>query len=161
MRDDVEWTEIALVGGRVGFDRPDDHALVEAFEEIADRLIVAERLDPNPEPRANDALAGDQLLPDLIREVDRDREAETAIQSVDERVHARRPAIDIAERTAAVARINRSVGLQVVRDRIAAGRDQFAPAFPADHAVGEGVIELKRRADRERELPDAHRIAVG
>ena len=39
--------------------------------------------------------------------------------------------------------------------------EKFAPAFAADHAVGERVIELEGRADREGKLSDSHRVAVG
>src|SRR5206468_8778220 len=160
LRDHIERTQIAFVRWRVGFNRAHDHAFIEPFEQLADRLIVTQSLDPNPEPRPDDALSGDQLLADLVREVDRDRETETAIQSVDQRVHADHSPVDVAQWTAAVARIDRRVRLQVIRDRVAAGRDQFAPAFPADDAVGERVIELERRAYSERELTHAHRIAV-
>ena len=105
-------------------------------------------------------LSGDELLADLVGQVARNRETEAAVQPVDERVHADHFAVDIAKRPAAVARIDRRVGLQIIRDRIAAGREQFAAAFPADHAVGESVIELERRADGKGELAHADGVAV-
>ncbi len=105
-------------------------------------------------------MAGDKLLSDFVGQIARNRETEAAVQPVDEGVHAHHLAVDIAERAAAIARVDRRIGLQVIRDRVAARREQFAPAFSADHAVGECVIELERRADGEGKLPHAHRVAV-
>src|SRR4029453_5521540 len=36
----------------------------------------------------------------------------------------------------------------------------LAAAFATNHTVGEGVIELERRANRERKLAYAHRVAI-
>src|SRR4029453_12636081 len=36
----------------------------------------------------------------------------------------------------------------------------LAAAFATNHTVGEGVIELERRANRERKLTYAHRVAI-
>ena len=66
LRDHVERTQIAFVGRRIGFDRAHDHAFVDAFEQIADRRVVAQRFDPNAEPRPNDFVPGDQLLADFV-----------------------------------------------------------------------------------------------
>ena len=41
LRDDIERAQVAFVSRRVGLDRAHDHALVEAFEQIADRRVVA------------------------------------------------------------------------------------------------------------------------
>ena len=57
--DDIERLEIAFCCRRVAFNRADDYAFIETFEQIANRRIVAECFDSNPEPRAHDLAAGD------------------------------------------------------------------------------------------------------
>ena len=104
LRDDIKRPQIALVGGRVGFDRAHDDAVIDAFEQIADGRVVAERFDANAEPRPHDFVSGDQLFADFVHEIARNGEPQTAIQTVDQRIHADDVAIDVAERTAAVAR---------------------------------------------------------
>src|SRR4029453_12528774 len=105
-------------------------------------------------------LAGNQLLTDLVGQVAGNSEAEAAVQSIDQRVHANDFAVDVAERAPRVTGINRGIGLDVIRNAVTAVSEQFAPAFSADPAIGEGVIEFKWRADGEGKLPNAHRIAV-
>src|SRR5205814_10365252 len=82
------------------------------------------------------------------------------VQSMNQRVHADDLAVDVAERTTRVSRIYGGVGLDVIGDTVTAIGEQFAPAFSADHAVGEGVIEFEWRPDGEGKLPNAYRIAV-
>ena len=105
-------------------------------------------------------MAGDQLGADFFCHVNRNGEAQPAVHSVYQRVHPDHFAIDIAEWAAAVAGINRGVGLQVVRDGVAARLKQPAPPFAADHAVGKCVIEPEWRTDRKGELPNPHRVAI-
>ena len=105
-------------------------------------------------------MPGNQLFADFPNEIARNGETEPAIQTVDECVHPDHVSIDVAERTAAVAGIDRRIGLQVIRDRIPAIINQFAPAFAADHAVSESVIEPERRADGKGKLTHPHRFAV-
>src|SRR5207237_181661 len=118
------------------------------------------RFDPNAEPRPRNFLPGNQLLADFVGQVARNSEAKATVQSINQRVHADNLAVDVAERTARIPRINRSIGLDVIGNAVTAVGEQFAPAFSADHAVGESIIELKWRADGEGKLPNAHRIAV-
>ena len=105
-------------------------------------------------------MAGNQLFSDFLNEIARNGEAEPTIQTVNERIHPDHVPVDVAERTAAVARIDRGIGLQVIRNGIPGIIDQLAPAFPADHAVSESVIEPERRADGKGKLTDANLFAV-
>ena len=100
------------------------------------------------------------MLTDFIGEVDRNGEAQPAIQSVDQRVHADDLAINVAKRAAGVTRINRRVGLNVIWDGITAVADQFATSFSAHYPVGKGVIEFEWRPNSESKLPDPNGIAV-
>ena len=68
----------------------------------------------NAEPGPRNFFPGDQLLTDFVGEVARNGEAQAAIQSINQRVHADDLAIDVAKRTARVPRINRRVGLNVI-----------------------------------------------
>src|ERR1700736_6733775 len=160
LSNDVEWSQIALVGGRVGFDRSYNPAALDTFEKIADARIVAKRFDPNTEPRPHDLVSGNELVANFPGHVDGNGEAEAAIDPVDQRIHADHPAVDIAKRAAAVAGINRRVGLEIIRDGIAIGRVQFAATFAAHHTVSESVIEFERRADGKGELTHPDRVAI-
>src|SRR5881628_204657 len=103
-------------------------------------------------------MSGYELLPDLIRQVAWNRETETTVQSVDQGIHPDHLSIDVTERTAAVAWINRGVGLQVIRDGVTTCRNQFIPSFAANYAVGEGVIEFERSSDSKGELSNPHGV---
>ena len=105
-------------------------------------------------------MTGDQLVADLFGHVNWDRKAKPTIQSVDQRVHSDHFAVDVAKRAAAVAGIDRGIGLQIIRDRVTARREQFAAPFAADDAVSKRIIELERRADCEGKLAHAHCVAV-
>src|SRR5207244_12904440 len=101
-----------------------------------------------------------EFAADLFNHVTRNGKTESAVHTINQRVHSDHFPVKVAQRTAAVPRINRGIGLQVIRDRITAGLKQFAAAFAADYAVGECVIELERRADSKRKLAHAHFVAV-
>ena len=105
-------------------------------------------------------MASDKLGADLFGHVGRDSKTQSTVHSVDERVHADHLAIDVAEWSAAVAWINRRVGLQIIGDGIAAGGEQFVPALAAHHAIGKRVVELERRSDREGKLAYPYAVAV-
>src|SRR6266566_7428286 len=158
--DDIKRPEITFVRGRVRLDRAHHYTFVDSLEQIAGVRIVADRFDSNAKPGSRNFLAGDQLLTDFVGQVARNSEAKAAVQSINQRVHANDLAVDVAERAPRVTRINRGIGLDVIGDAVTAVSEQFAPAFSADHAIGEGVIEFKWRADGEGKLPNPHRIAV-
>src|SRR6266498_388276 len=160
MRNYVERAQITFGSGRIGFNRANHHAFIGAFKQIADCRVVTERFNPNAQPGSHDFVASDQFGTDFLGHVNGDCEAQAAIHPVNQRIHANHLAIDVAQRSSAVARINRRVGLQIIGDGVGARLKQFAAAFAADYAVSEGVIELEWRPDRERKLTDPHRIAV-
>ena len=105
-------------------------------------------------------MTGDQLGADFLRHVNWDGEAQAAIEAIDQCIHADHFAVDIAKGTATVARIDRGVSLQVIGNSIAAGREELAAAFAADHPVSEGIVEFKGSADGEGKLTHAHRITI-
>src|SRR5205085_12384007 len=90
----------------------------------------------------------------------RNGKANTSIPFSDHSCHADDFAINVAKRAAGVSRINRGVGLDVIRDGITAIADQFAAAFPAHHPIGKGVIEFEWRPNGESKLTDANGITV-
>src|SRR6059058_4825919 len=79
-------------------------------------------------------------LADFVGQVARNSEAKAAVQSINQRVHADDLAVDVAERTTGVTRINRGIGLDVIGNAVTPVGKQFAAAFTADHAIGESVI---------------------
>ena len=156
----IEGPQITFVSGRVGFNCAYNHAFVRAFKQITDGRIVTERLDADAEPGPHDFVTGDKLSADFLCHVDWDSETQATVHPVNEGVHADHFAVDVTEWTAAVAGINRGVSLQIVRDGVTAAGQQFVPAFAAHYPIGERVIELEGRADRERKLAYAYAVAV-
>ena len=68
---------------------------------------------------ANDPPVLHELGKDPLDHVDRDREADALGGMNDGRVHADHPALRIEQRAAAIARVERSVGLDHVVDQVA------------------------------------------
>ena len=114
MRDHVERAQVALRGRRVRFDGANHHAFVRAFKQLANRRVIAKCFDPNAQPGSHDLAAGDEFAADVLCHVDGNRKAQTAVHSIDQRVHADHFAVDVAQRSAAIPRINRRVGLQII-----------------------------------------------
>src|SRR5438105_2215023 len=105
---------------RVRFDRAHDYAFIDAFEEISNASVVAKRFDANTEPGSRNFLPSDQLLANVVGQIARNGKAEATIQSVDQRIHANDFAVNIAERTPGVTRIDRGIGLEVIGNIITA-----------------------------------------
>ena len=83
----------------------------------------------------------------------------------DRAVDADHVAMDVEQRTTRIARVDRRVCLDVIRDGVrvrAVGIEQLGrlAAFGAHDAGGHGEIELKRIADCQHPLPDARRGIV-
>ena len=160
MRDYVEWSQITFGSRRIGFNRAHHNAFIGAFKQIAKVRVVTEGLDPDAQPGSHDFVTGDQFGANFFGHITGNCETKAAIHPVNQRVHADHLAVDVTEWTAAIARINRRVRLQIIGDGIGACLKQFAPAFTADHAVSKSVIELEWRTDRKCKLAHPHRITV-
>jgi hypothetical protein len=112
-------------------------------------------LDRHADAAALDLAVRDQLLLHVGRDVDRDREGETLVAAgarIDLRVDADHLALQVEERAARVAGIDRGVGLD---ERHIAAVGQRARGR-ADDALGHGVLEAERRADRGHPFAHAH-----
>src|SRR5439155_6062079 len=160
MRNYIERSQVAFVSRRISFNCADYDAFVRAFEQVADRRIVTQRLDANAQPRPHNLVTCDQFAANFLGHVNGNCETQAAVHSVDQGVHPNHLAINVAERSAAVARLNRCVGLQIIRDGIATRRQQFVPAFTAYHPISESVIMLELRTDGERKLAHSHGVTV-
>ena len=116
-----------------------------------------------------DRLAGDAEVPrrtrpccsscgmTQLRGVDRDREADRLRAADDRGVDADHLAARVQQRPARVARVERRVGLDHVRDQ-PAGAGAHAASERADDARGDGVLEAERVADRDRDLAALERV---
>jgi len=69
-------------------------------------------------------------------------------------------ALDVAQRAARVAGVDRRIGLDVILVRVPAMAGDAAAALRADESDCETVIKLVRCADGDRPLTDSHGIAV-
>src|SRR5262249_26475366 len=100
----------------------------------------------------------DQSRHNLVEDVDRDGEANTAIAvaaipGFDLRIHAYHVAGQVEQRAARVARVDGRVGLDRLRDGELRQRRNVA-AKPADNAFGQRAIEAERIANRHDGLTD-------
>src|SRR5688572_15004699 len=134
-------------------------ALLHRVHQRAARAVEAERggevarhfLDHHADPASGHAALVAQLLLDVERDVDRDREGkahEAAGAAVDLRIDADHLAAHVEQRPARVARVDRHVGLD---ERHEVLLRQRAP-LGADDAGGDRVLEAERRADRHHPL---------
>src|SRR5262249_17419047 len=140
VRDYVEWTQVALRGRSVRFDGANHHAFVRAFKQLADRRIIAKRLDPNAQPGSHDFVSGYEFASDVFGHVDGNRKAQSAVHPIDQGLHPDPFPIDVAQRTTAIPRINRRISLQIILDGVAARLKKFSSAFAADHATSKSII---------------------
>ena len=100
-----------------------------------------------------------QLLADPFDHVDRDCKADpfgAAAATADGSVDADDFAIEIQQRPAAVARIDRSIRLQ----KVLATRDPQAAALRADDSGGHCHADIERIADRQHPIANLRRVAV-
>ena len=117
------------------------------------RIDVAQR---DAHIAARDPSARAQLRQNRRRAVDRHREADAARARADRGVDADHFAARVDERSAAVAEVDRGVGLNVI---VQAHVEQL-PSEEADHADGDGVFVAERIADRAHPLAHPQRRGV-
>src|SRR5262249_47030039 len=105
--------QTGALGGRTGFDPGDDRTLrVFGAQRLSD--VRGQTLDRPTDAAALDLAVPGQLVHDLARHVDRHRKADADIAAAgchDCRVDADNPALQVDQRTAGVARVDRGVGL--------------------------------------------------
>jgi hypothetical protein len=102
----------------------------------------------------------DELLHDGVRNDDRDREADADVAAGgtdDRRVDADELALEVDERAARVARIDRGVGLD---EMLVAFPRQAAAAERRDDARGRRLADAERVADRDHEVADLQRVGI-
>ena len=97
-------------------------------------------------------------------DVDRDREADALVAARgagDGRVEADDFAAEIHERAAAVAGVDRGVGLnEVLPVELVVAQIEIVPALGADDAAGDALAQAERAADGQHEVADLERVAV-
>ena len=97
------------------------------------------------------------MLRDSPRQVDRNGKTHATVVATDERVDADHPPVDVTKRAAAVAGVDRGVGLD---ELIVISAEAEIASFRTHHAESESVGQLKRCSDREGEFPDLKSVAV-
>ena len=102
---------------------------------------------------ANDPSVLHELGKDPLDHGDRDGEADALGGMNDGRVHADHPALRVEQRASAIARVERSVGLDHVIDQVPRDAAQGA-AERTDDAGRHRRIKSERTADRDDELAD-------
>ena len=158
-QDDIARLHAGARRGAVLLHRRNQRAAWPVKSEGLGELCV-QVLDGDADATAHDAAGFDDLLLDILRHVDRNRERqahEAAGAAEDLRVDADHLARHVEKRPAGVTRIHGHVGLDERHVVLALQRARRG----ADDAGGNAVVEAKRRADREHPLAglDARRIA--
>ena len=131
-----------------------DAALLVEVEPPGDVARDRDVAAVEPQVAADDAAVLHELRHDPPGHVDRDGEADPLRRLDDRGVDADDPAPAVEQRAAAVARIERGVGLDHVVDEVAGDAPQAA-AQGADHPGGHRRVEAERAADGDHELADA------
>src|SRR4051812_33545047 len=155
--DDVARLPAGAGGGAAGAHRAHDRAA---------RPAVRCRGGDSAEVRAVDRLALLEPRHDLLHRVRRDREADADVAvaglpgGLDLRVHADHARLEVEQRAAGVARVDRRVGLDDLVDRRAVGGADAA-AEARDDARGGRAVEPERVADGDGGVADLHVARVG
>ena len=144
-----------------GFDH--QHALA-LDAQVAGR-VGGELLDEDAEVTAGDVAGLDELADDAVDHVDRDGEAQAVVRAGgtgDGGVHADDLAVDVAERAAGVAGVDRRVGLDEVFIALGACltglrvmldvHDAELPPLGGDDALAHRELEAERRAEGEDDV---------
>src|SRR5262249_2932568 len=85
---------------------------------------------PPIEPRG--VVRGNRVGANVVEPCARNSAPESGVDPFDRGIHPTPSAVDTATGTAAVAGVNRGIGLEIIRNIVAAGLEQFVPAFSAD-----------------------------
>ena len=155
--DDVSLFEVAFGGRGFRFDAANHHTVLDRVRQL---LVVRQRLDADAEPGADDAAFVHQLIGNLARHVDRNGEADAAIDSTNERVDADNAAFNVAKWAAGIAGVDGGIGLQIILISAAGTRPNRRPALRAHKSDGETVVQLIRRSDGDGPLADFDCVTV-
>ncbi len=154
--DDVAALHTGGLGGPALLDVGRERAARRAEAHgLGERLV--ERLDVDAEATSLDMSVGDELREHVAQRIGRDGEADALTGRVDRGVDADDLTARIEQRSAAVARIDRSVGLDEVVVRTGAERT----ALGADDSHRDRMAEAERIADGDDVFADLQRIVSG
>ena len=111
-----------------------------------------------PQVAAVNESVGEDLVADPPGGVARNRESDPlGVRAGDRRRDPHDAAMDVNERPAGIARIDRGIGLEKVAEAVP---HHPAPAQGADDAVGQRPVEAVGVADRPHHLPHLEAVAV-
>jgi hypothetical protein len=116
--------------------------------------IGIQRLHGQPDVAAHDTTAGENLVGDDAHQIARNGEADAHVAAAlaeDGGVHADHFAVQIQQRAAGIARVDRRIGLDEVFVIVDA---QAGAAGGADHAGGQRVRQAERVAQRHHPFTD-------
>src|SRR5271167_3447396 len=142
-----------MLGSRPGLD-PGDQSPLDARRAEGPREIGGEILNRHADPPTPDLAVAEQLIHHIACHVDRDSEADADIAAAwrqDRGVDADQPTLQIDERAAGVAWVDRGVGLNKI---LIAFDTEPTAAERADDPRGYGLAETERVADGKDEIPD-------
>ena len=166
-RDDhVTRLEARVLRGRWPVGEALDHDAADLLQAHRLGVLLPGVLDADAHDRPLHVAGLHQLLHHGAREVDRDREAVTRVEprlTRDRRVDADHLALDVDQRAARVARVDRRVGLNKVLDAVVRPRQATeGAALRADDPGGHGEGELlaERIPDRQRPLAHPRRVGI-
>ena len=155
--DHIAGVEIASLHRSAGLDTTHHHAGLQPLSEAVGLRNFLEAGDRDSKPRTAHIAASEQLLHDVAGLVDGDGKPHAAVIAADESVDADHPPIDIAKRAAAVAGVDRGVGLD---ELVVIAAETERASLGADDAESEGVWQLERGADRESQFTNLQALAI-
>ncbi len=148
--DDVAGLEAGARGRAARLDLSDERALrTGELERLGE--LVGHRLEDETELAADDVTLLAELRQDVLQRVDRNREADVVRAGSNGRRDAYHLTPPVEERPAAVAGVDRRVGL----DEVVVARGADETRLCADDAERDGVPETERVTDGQDVLADA------
>ncbi len=156
---DVARAQSGLLGRAVG-DHLGHQRAAEVLQAEGVGEVARQRLQRDAQPAALDAAAGLQAAQHRLHRRAGDREADavgTARAGVDRGVDADHAALQVDQRSAAVARVDRRVGLDEV---LVGGDADLAAALGADDAGGDGVVQAEGVAHGDDPVARLELVAV-
>lgn len=156
-RDDITAMQTSRLSRSI-YDDTVDHDASEAVVAERSGKIVAEWLERDADPAAHDVAGGQDTSHDTLGHVRgyRERDPHVAVTSCNDGiVDADDLASKIHERTAAIAGVDRCIGLYEVAIFRQA---DIRPPLGADDPRGDGVIEAERIAHSQHPLSDTNVI---
>ena len=157
--DDVGQLKLGVFRRTAGDELPNHHAVLDADGQVAVVGVLTQRGDAHAEPGAGYFTVLDQHIGNALGQIHRNGKPDTGIHAAYESVDPDYLAVNIDQRSAAVAGVDAGISLDEILVEHHLVREH-TPTLGAHVADGDTVIQLVRRSNRYGELADLGLVRV-